>query len=608
MKMRYISLVPLVLAFILIFSILPVSAEDSPTIDWSGYSYEELLSTRDALNQCIEERERQYAIENGNRILTLNETDITVYQGESFDLAVEVKRVVEDAPETTELIWTSSDETVAKVSKSGAVTGVGSGEAVITCAAADDAYIFAEASVHVVLPVTKLSLDAQEVTLLLPEKDPSAVKQTLKYTVEPEDAYVKDVIWTSSEEAIAEVDENGTIQAVAPGTVTITATSKDTISKPASASCEVTVLQAVQSITLEEPALTLNVSSKQDLAAAVMPETASRKTVEWTSSDPDVASVSKDGRVSALTPGLAHITCTAADGSGTSAACEVTVIQLVQSLKIEGESTVTVNKGDTLHLRAFAVPENATNPGVTWESSDPSTAAVDENGVVTALNGGGATITCTAVDGSQQTAKISVYIPSIATDTFTYSVNSKSGKTISFQYYGKKEDLSFTQKNTKLFDMSMDLSGEQGSLTISPRQAGTTTVTLKDKADKRNTVTLTITVGHSACYDTTSYPAGNYTAILRTPSQYKDTPMSAYGRVLQVSDGLFYKVMRVATQGRWDNVFYITCFGDTADGIIEGDWISIYGECTGTETYKTIMGASVTIPAITAEKIFFGRN
>lgn len=608
MKMRYISLLSLVLVFLFVCSVLPASAEEAQAIDWSGYSYEELLSARDALNQCIEERERQYAIENGNRIITLSETDATVYLGESFNLEAEVKRVIEDAPETTELTWTSSDEAVAQVSKSGTVTGVGIGEAVITCAAADDAYIFAEASAHVVQPVTKLSLDAQEATLLLSEKDSSVGKQILKCTVEPEDAYVQNVTWASSEEAIVTVDENGAIQAVAPGTATITAVSKDAVSKPASVSCKVTVLQAVQSIALEETTLTLNVSSKQDLSVMVMPETASRKTVEWTSSNPDVASVSKDGRVSALSPGTASITCTAADGSETSAVCEVTVIQKVQSLKIEGESTVTVNKGDTLRLRAVAAPGNATNTAVTWESSDSSIAAVDQDGVVKALNGGGATITCTAADGSQQTAKISVYIPSIAVDSLTYCVDSKGGKTISFQYYGKKENLSFTQKNTKLFDVRMDLNGEKGSLTISPRQAGTTTLTLKDKADKRNTVTLTITVEHSACYDTTSYPAGDYTAILRAPSQYKDKPMSAYGRVLQVSDGLFYKVMRVATQGRWDNVFYITCFGDTADGIIEGDWISIYGKCTGAETYTTIMGASVTIPAITAEKVFLGRN
>lgn len=95
---------------------------------------------------------------------------------------------------------------------------------------------------------------------------------------------------------------------------------------------------------------------------------------------------------------------------------------------------------------------------------------------------------------------------------------------------------------------------------------------------------------------------------MRSPSTYKGEAMSVYGRVVQVSDGLFYKVMRVATQGRWDNIFYVTCLGNTAEGVIEGDYITIYGECDGTETYTTVMGASVTIPSIDAEKVFIGRH
>ena len=66
--------------------------------------------------------------------------------------------------------------------------------------------------------------------------------------------------------------------------------------------------------------------------------------------------------------------------------------------------------------------------------------------------------------------------------------------------------------------------------------------------------------------------------------------------------------LRVATQGRWDNVFYITCSSGEVEGIIEDDYITVYGECDGTETYTTIMGGSVTIPSMNAEKIFLGRH
>ena len=101
---------------------------------------------------------------------------------------------------------------------------------------------------------------------------------------------------------------------------------------------------------------------------------------------------------------------------------------------------------------------------------------------------------------------------------------------------------------------------------------------------------------------------GNYTNIMRNPSKYDGEPMSVYGRVLQISYGLFSTTLRVATQGRWDGVFYITCPNSMAEGIIEDDYITVYGECTGTETYKTVIGGRITIPSMDAEKIFIGRH
>lgn len=316
-----------------------------------------------------------------------------------------------------------------------------------------------------------------------------------------------------------------------------------------------------------------------------------------------------DGRVSAIATGSAEIICTAADGSGAESRCKVTAIQMVNSLKFDTASgTVTINRGRTIPLSVSVIPEDATNKSLVWESSDTSVATVDKNGNVTAVNGGAAAIICIAVDGSGKTAEIRVYVPSIAVDSQEYSVESKTGKEITFRYYGKPENLTYTPQSCALFDVTMEAHGENVTLTISPEKAGTTSLTLVDKDDSRSNVTLKITVEHSACYDSISYPTGNYTNIMRSPSEYKGKPMSIYGRVLQVSDGLFYKVLRVATRGRWNDVFYVTCPGSSADGIIEEDYITVYGECDGTETYTTIMGGSVTIPSIDAEEIFLGKH
>lgn len=609
MKMKRSFALFLVLILGMICASIPVYAEEATSIDWSGYSYDELVTIREELDSYIKDLERQYAIENGNRVITLNQTDVSIYQSKSFTFEPDVKRVVDDAPENTEFIWTSSDDTVATVSATGTVTAVGYGEAVITCTASDDEYIFAQATVHGILPVTGIVLDAQDTTLLIAEKDPDAANTTLHYSVEPENAFEQGVVWSSSDENVATVDDAGNIHAVAPGTANIMATSKDEFATPPHAVCKVTVLQAVSSVSLDSKALTLNVRGGQNLVATIAPDTASKKDLIWESSNPEIATIAANGRISAVAPGTAKITCTAADGSGSVDTCEITVIQMVASLKIDAPSnTITLNKGSSTTLSVIVTPENATNKDITWECSDTSVATVDENGTVTAVNGGAATITCTTVDGSKLTSKINIYVPSIAVDKKEYTVTSKDGLKVSFKYYGRPENLAFSPEKCTYFAASMKQDGENVTLYILPDKAGTASITLTDKSDSRSTTSLTIKVDHSACYDSTSYPTGNYTNIMRSPSTYKGNQMSIYGRVLQVSNGLFSTVLRVATQGRWDNIFYVTCYGGIANGIIEDDYITVYGECDGTETYTTVMGASITIPSIDAEKIFLGRH
>ena len=109
-------------------------------------------------------------------------------------------------------------------------------------------------------------------------------------------------------------------------------------------------------------------------------------------------------------------------------------------------------------------------------------------------------------------------------------------------------------------------------------------------------------------FDKTSYPTANYSAIMREPRKYEGENLSIYGKVIQKQEGtngvgpLSYTVMRVATKGN-DDVFYVTCYPYIAEGIIEDDYITVYGQCQGTTTYTSIMRKSVTIPEIFAEKI-----
>ena len=233
----------------------------------------------------------------------------------------------------------------------------------------------------------------------------------LTATTIPSDAINTEVTWTSSNENVATVDTNGLVTAVAGGSCTITCAATD--GSGVTATCEVTITQLVTSIMLSHSTLTLPVDGFQRLTATVLPDNAVNKTVTWSSSDEDVAEVTRTGGVSGVGEGTCVITCSATDGSGVTATCQVTVGQsatvLVTSITLN-ESTLSMNVGATSNLTATVLPSNATNTAVTWSSSNTSVATVDANGQVTAIAVGTCTITCTATDGSGVTGTCSVTV------------------------------------------------------------------------------------------------------------------------------------------------------------------------------------------------------
>ena len=144
---------------------------------------------------------------------------------------------------------------------------------------------------------------------------------TLTATVAPENATNKSVRWSSNNTAVATVDANGNLKAVAPGKATITVTTED---GRKTATCEVTVSEKripVTSITLDKTSLSLEVKNTAQLKATVLPADTTSK-IAWTSSNEKVATVNETGKVTALTKGAATITATA---DGVKAECRVTV-------------------------------------------------------------------------------------------------------------------------------------------------------------------------------------------------------------------------------------------------------------------------------------------
>ena len=245
-----------------------------------------------------------------------------------------------------------------------------------------------------IIHVSSVSLDTSSLELSVGDT------YTFKTTVLPENATNKELIWSSSDDSVVSVD-NDIIGALKEGKATITVKSKDGYK---SSSAEITVVKEpsivhVSSVSLNETTLDLLTGDRATLTATVLPSNASDKTISWSSSNENVATV-KNGKVTAISAGQATITVTTKDG-GLTASCIVSVTQKI--VPVNGVSLnyneLELSVGDSEDLIAKVLPTNATNKEVIWSTTDEEVASVDKNGKVTALKVGETMVTVTTVDG-----------------------------------------------------------------------------------------------------------------------------------------------------------------------------------------------------------------
>ena len=226
------------------------------------------------------------------------------------------------------------------------------------------------------VPVEAVRLTRDSLTLYAGERTALGVR------ISPENATEQTVLWESSDEAVAAV-EDGVITAKTPGGTRITARADG-----CSAECAVLVKPAVERVSLSADALTLTAGETAVLDAAADPE----GDVAWLSSDETVAEVS-DGTVTAKKPGAAAIL--AASG-GKYACCAVRVREAevpVEAVTLS-QTALTLKPGETAALTATVSPENA-DQAVVWYSADPETASVT-GGEVVAICAGTAEIAAIA--------------------------------------------------------------------------------------------------------------------------------------------------------------------------------------------------------------------
>ena len=360
----------------------------------------------------------------------------------------------------------------------------------------------------------------------------------------------------------------------------------------------------VTKITLDQTDISIAKGKTVKIKSTVtdIPEGVKLTKTSWSSSDTKVAKV-QSGTVTAVNAGNAIIYCTAQFSNGLElvASCNVEVVVKVSSISVSPNS-FSIGIGNTQQLTPKVSPENATNKQLIYTSADSDIVSVNAKGIMTANHGGKTTITVVSTDGSEKKANVTVYVPSISASKTEYSIDSKNGKKIVVNYYGKKENLSLS--STGGISTSYSLNGHELVIEVHPQKAGSATITVSDKSDSKSKVALKIQVEHSAVYDSVSYPQIEYNNAARYPSQYKGVNCRFSGKVHQVMNGSSENAYRISSKGNWDDVVYVVIpKSNLTVPVLEDDKVTVYGKYFGNQTYQTIFGAEVTIPCVIAEKI-----
>lgn len=342
-------------------------------------------------------------------MVELEEKEITLNIGDEKELTA---KITPDNATNKKVTWISNNDTVVKVDTNGKITGLSVGRAIITVKT-DDSNRTDTCTVRVVDQNNVSSNNVDAIGVSLSKSSLSMLKGDsyhLVATIKPVNATNKSVIWSSSNENIVTVDNNGKIMAKETGKATITVKTKD---GGKTATCQITVFAEaipVTGVVLNRSEVTLLKGDSVTLSAKLTPDNATNNNVTWTSSRPEVAKVDENGLVTGLKAGKTTIMVKTKDGNKTDK-CEITVENItvdVEEIKLNTEElTMTLN--ETKQLTATITPANATNKKIRWTTSDKMIAKVDDTGKITPVNIGQVLITAEASNG-KKTAKCVVTI------------------------------------------------------------------------------------------------------------------------------------------------------------------------------------------------------
>ena len=340
---------------------------------------------------------------------------------------------------------------------------------------------------------------------VIEDKDPDEVKKDTKYTTQVAmDALNSAIIAaeTAKENAASSEDVTNAVNAL------------NTAIETFNDSVKTGTYYSVTSVTLNKTVFYLSVGDSETLQATVAPPNATNKNLTWESSNESIVTVDQDGKVTAVSNGVATIVVTTADNVKIFATCIVSIKQPVVSVTLD-KTAETVENGKTLQLTATVNPDNADDKTVTWSSSNEDVATVDEDGLVTAVAKGEATITVTTTDGGKTaTCKVTVTVDTSAIDS---AIDVANGAKVGVEVNDSAEKVDAGKKFVTETEMA--------ALTDAIAAANTAKENAKTSADVTNAV------------DALNAAVTTFTNAMKTGTYVAATGISLNKEVLELSVG-----------------------------------------------------------------------
>lgn len=342
----------------------------------------------------------------------INYEELDLFAGESKEIKA---GVLPETASNQEVIFKSSNETVATVDENGVVKAVGEGIANITVYSKENNKISKVCHVTSKIPVEDINIEGKKDSLY------ESQQIQLNVTATNSNATDKTFTFSSSNKDVVNVDENGKVTAVKAGTadITVHANGARNLEKKFS----ISVKAIVGEVSWNEASAqlsTVEVNSQTQFGYVVKPADAD-VTSQYSSSNEEVAVADNTGLVTAKKNGKAVIKLVITDGAGNTKTLEKEIIvkTSVTGLNLsENEKTIYKDESDNepaiYQIVYNVLPETASNTNVSFESDNVNVVTVNDSGVVTAVGPGTANITVKTQDGDK-TAKIAITVATLKT-------------------------------------------------------------------------------------------------------------------------------------------------------------------------------------------------